>query len=934
MQKKTLEELQRSSYLSGNNAAYLEEIYDQYLRDPNSVDAKWRSYFQSLPQVGANTAKDVSHEAILESLREQAKLPKTGAASSVQADAAQERVDQLIDAYRRYGHIAAKLDPLNLSLSEEPRLQLTHYGLSSGELNKNFLTRGLLLKSEASLKEIFDTLNKIYCGTLAFETNYIESVQEQQWLRDYIETKLPNVELDAKQRKHLLQRLLAAEALEKYLDVRYIGQKRFSLEGGETMIPMMDEISEKAAAHNTREIVIGMAHRGRLNVLLNVMGKSPKELFQEFEGTKDYGLTSGDVKYHLGYSSDVKTASGPVHLSLGFNPSHLEFISPVVMGSTRARQDREHNGERNYALTVMIHGDSAFTGQGVVMETLNMSKTRAYDVGGSIHLIFNNQLGFTTSNPADVRSARYCSGPAKMIEAPVIHVNGDDPEAAIKAMQLAMDYRNQFNKDVVVDLVCYRRYGHNEADEPSATQPLMYKVIRSRKSVPALYAEKLVQEGLISEEEIKQWDTNYTETLDKGSRVVDLLPDGISEKNTKMWASYFNQKVFQPVKTAISLKQLESLGSKLSTIPESIELQRQVGQIVAARQKMWAGELPLDWGAAETMAYASLVTEGHLVRLTGQDSRRGTFFHRHAALVDQKTAEVYVPLQHLSDKQAPMEIYDSSLSETAVLAFEYGYSTTEPNSLVIWEAQFGDFANGAQVIVDQFISSAWQKWNRFSGLVMMLPHGYEGMGPEHSSARLERYLQLCAQDNMQVCVPTTPAQIFHLLRRQVVRALRIPLIIMTPKSLLRHKLAVSNRDELTQGEFQLVIPEIDADINAKKVRKVVACSGKVYYDLLAKRRENKQTDVAIIRIEQLYPFPYDEFKAELKKYAQAKEVIWCQEEPMNQGAWYCGQHRLQQSLLPNQVLSYAGREAMAAPAPGYPALHNKQQTELVEAALR
>lgn len=933
MQKKTMNELEKSSYLSGGNAAYLEEIYDQYLANPSSVDKEWRDYFQSLPAVGNNAIKDVSHEAILEQLRESAHLPKV-AAMAIPFAAEQERVDNLIDAYRSYGHIAAQLDPLGLSQASDPRLELSHYALGTSDMSKTFATRGVLPKAEASLQEIVDRLKSIYCGTLAFETSFIENSEEQQWLQDYIEVKLPQVEFDALHSKKILKRLLAAEDLEKYLDVKYVGQKRFSLEGGESMIPMLDELNEKAAMVNTHEVIIGMAHRARLNVLLNIMGKTSKELFQEFEGAKDYGMTSGDVKYHMGYSSDIQTSSGPIHLSLGFNPSHLEFISPVVMGSVRARQDRESDKEHNYALTVMIHGDSAFTGQGVVMETLNMSKVRAYDVGGSVHLIFNNQVGFTTSDPLDLRSARYCSGPAKMIEAPIIHVNGDDPEAAIKAMQLAMDYRHRFKKDVVVDLVCYRLHGHNESDEPSATQPLMYKVIRARKSVPELYAQKLIQAGIVTEAEVAEWNKNYVDLLDQGARVTEILPEGITDKNAALWNSFMNQDLFMPCNTAISLTQLDQLTERLTQLPPSFELQRQVGQVMAVRKKMWAGELPLDWGAAETMAYASILEEGHLVRFTGEDSRRGTFSHRHAALFDQKTGEAYLPLAHLSDKQAAIEIYDSSLSETSVLAFEYGYSTTDPQALVIWEAQFGDFANGAQVIIDQFISSAWQKWQRLSGLVMMLPHGYEGMGPEHSSARLERYLQLAAQDNMQICIPTTPSQIFHLLRRQVMRPVRVPLIIMTPKSLLRHKLAVSPREALTKGEFQLVIPEIDTDIDANKVRRVVVCSGKVYYDLLAKRRENKQTDVAIIRIEQLYPFPYEAFKAELQKYAQAKEVVWCQEEPMNQGAWYIGRHRLVECMRSDQTLIYAGREAMAATAPGYPALHNKQQNALVDAALK
>lgn len=932
MQKKTLEDFELNSYLSGGNADYLETIYDAYLADSNSVSAEWRQYFQSLPKVGNNSSKDVSHEAVRESLRESAKLPKLMQGSSIEVSSEQERVDNLIDAYRNYGHISANLDPLGLIRSDEPRLSLQAHGLSQQDFNKSFLTRGVLAKSEATLDEILSALRKIYCGTVAYEYMYIESEAEQAWLKEAIENTLSNLKFDADKRKNILSRLIAAEGLEKYLDVKYVGQKRFSLEGGESMIPMLDEINQRAGANHLKEVIIGMAHRGRLNVLLNIMGKSSKELFDEFEGKKDYGMTSGDVKYHLGFSSDIQTQGGALHLSLAFNPSHLEFISPLVMGSVRARQDRA-NAKGNYALAVMIHGDSAFTGQGVVMETLNMSQTRAYDVGGSIHLIFNNQVGFTTSHPKDTRSARYCSSPAKMIDAPIIHVNGDDPEACLKAMILAFDYRQQFNKDVVIDLVCYRRLGHNEADEPSATQPLMYQNIRARKTSKQLYAELLIKEGVVSQAEVDAMENAYVAALDKGEQVVKLLPSGISEFNAKNWAPYLNQGPRYSIDTGVPLKELQALAKRMENIPTQFELQRQVAQIVAAREKMWSGQMPLDWGAAETLAYATILNSGSTIRFTGQDSRRGTFFHRHAALIDQKTGEVYMPLAHLGKQQGKLEIYDSVLSETAVLAFEYGYANAEPNALVIWEAQFGDFANGAQVIIDQFISSAWQKWKRLAGIVMMLPHGYEGAGPEHSSARLERYLQLAAEDNMQICVPSTPAQIFHLLRRQVVRPVRIPLIIMTPKSLLRHKLAVSAMEELTTGHYQLLIKEIDHEIEPKKVRKVVVCSGKVYYDLLAKRRENKQTDVAIIRIEQLYPFPYEELKAVFESYPKAKQVVWCQEEPMNQGAWFTGRHRLVKCMSPDQELIYAGREPMASTAAGYPALHNKQQIALVDQAL-
>ncbi len=933
MQKKSLEELEASSYLSGGNAAYLEQIYDVYLANPENVSEQWRRYFKSLPPVGSRFTQDASHAAIQEEIRAQARQPKMAFSASVGVSD-QERVDRLIDAFRRYGHREAKTNPLPSSSSLEPRLQLGYYGLKSSDLDQSFETRGVLSKTQASLQEIFDELKRIYCGSLAFEYTYIENETEQEWLRGYIESTLSKMQPSSDQRKKIAKHLVSAEGLEKYLDTKYVGQTRFSLEGGDSFIPMLHELIEKASQDEVREVVIAMAHRGRLNMLFNVMGMSAQELFHEFEGSREGDKTSGDVKYHIGYSADLQTNTGPIHLSLAFNPSHLEFISPVAMGSVRARQDRVENNKASRALTVMVHGDAAFTGQGVVMETLNLSKARGYDVGGSLHLILNNQVGFTTSDPEDARSARYASGPAKMIEAPIIHVNADDPEATIKAIQLAMDYRHYFNKDVVVDLVCYRRYGHNEADEPSATQPLMYQQIRAQKSVATLYCEHLIQEGLLSEIEVTAWKEQYADLLDQGLAVIQRLPEDLTKQYATRWAAYLNQDVSARVDTGVPLPDLEQLIVKLEYIPPHFELQRQVGLLLAARNKMWAGELPLDWGAAETLAYATLLAEGHPVRFTGQDVRRGTFAHRHAAIFDQKTGEVYMPLAHLSDQQARLSIYDSTLSETAVLAFEYGYSTTEPDALVIWEAQYGDFANGAQVIIDQFITSGWQKWQRMSGLVLMLPHGQQSAGPEHSSARLERFMQMAAEDNIQICVPTTPAQIFHLLRRQVLRPVRVPLIIMTPKGMLRNKLAVSPREDLTKGGFQWLLPELDVEVEAKQVSRVIICCGKVYYDLLAKRRELKETKIAMLRIEQLYPFPYEELKAELEKYSAAKEVVWCQEEPMNQGAWFIGRHRLSDCLAPHQSLSYAGREAMAAPSPGYPELDKKQQYALIEQALK
>ena len=697
---------------------------------------------------------------------------------------------------------------------------------------------------------------------------------------------------------------------------------------------MMDQLTDESAAYKVRELVIGMAHRGRLNVLLNIMGKPSGDLFQEFDGTKDYGNITGDVKYHKGYSSDIQTPHGEIHLSLGFNPSHLEFINTVVMGSTRARQERSHQKpRRNYAMSVLIHGDAAFAGQGIVMETLAMSQTRAYDVGGTIHIVTNNQVGFTTSNPLDMRSSYYCTDIAKMIDAPILHVNGDDAENCVRVMKLALDYRMKFQKDVVIDLVSYRLHGHNEADEPACTQPLMYQIIHAKKTPHALYAEKLLQEKLLSEKDVEALQEEYRAILDAGQSSVMVQENSLSDEYTAKWKAFLNQTWTAKANTSITREKVESLGKKITTIPEGFVLQRQVAMIMAARVKMIAGEQPLDWGCAETLAYAALLDEGHGVRFTGEDVRRGTFFHRHAALFDQKTGECYMPLLHISDHQAQCQIYDSLLSETGALGFEYGYSSTDPSSLVMWEAQFGDFANVAQVIIDQYISSAWQKWSRLAGLVMLLPHGSEGQGPEHSSARLERYLQLCGQENMQVCVPTTPAQIFHLLRRQVLRNYRKPLIVMSPKSLLRHKSAVSTIDELTQGEFQCVIPEVDS-VDISKITRLVLCSGKIYYELLQRRRDEKINHTAIIRIEQLYPFPYDALKAEINKYPHAREIVWAQEEPKNQGAWYSTRHRIVSCLPQNDHrLFYAGRAPMAAPAAGYPALHNRQQVDLINQAL-
>lgn len=928
MKQSLMQQFRQSSYLADGNAAYIEALYDNFLQDPDSVSVEWQQYFQSFTD--NQMPPDVSHQTIREQFRQMVLQP-SAAVQPGTVPSKQGSVDALVEAYRRFGHLNANMNPLDNEIPIDKRLELSHYDLTTADLNQTFQSKGLLEKP-ATLKEIHQTLKNIYCSSIGVQYSTISDEEERHWLRHYVEQRLPYLKFNGDVKRNILHQLIASETLEKYLDAKYVAQVRFSLEGSDSLIPLLDEFAKRARRKNMQEIVICMAHRGRLNVLINIMGESPAELFQEFEGTKDYGMTSGDVKYHRGYSRDVKTDAGPIHLSLAFNPSHLEFISPVVMGSVRARQERQNGQKRDYAMPIMIHGDAAFAGEGIVMETLNMSQTRAHCIGGSIHIILNNQIGFTTSNPQDARSSHYCTDLAKMLDAPVFHVNGDDPEAIVAVAQLALDYRMTFHKDIFIDLVCYRRHGHQEADDPIPTQPLMYKIIKDHPSVRTIYAKQLIEEGICTAEEIEQWTADYRDHLDQGRQLVETLHEGLGARYAANWTHYIDQEWSKVIDTSYPLEKLKKLGQKISQVPEGFALQRRVAAIMNARKEMSADKLPLDWGCAEMLAYATLLEEGHPVRLVGEDTRRGTFFHRHAVVFDQNTGEEYEPLRHLHEKQGDVHIYDSLLSECGALAFEYGYSSSDPDSLVIWEAQYGDFANVAQVIIDQFISSGWQKWKRLSGLVMLLPHGYEGKGPEHSSARLERYLQLCAQNNIQVFVPTTPAQIFHLLRRQLLRPYRKPLIVMSPKSLLRHKLAVSNLEELAHGQVKLLIPEIDS-LDPEKVTRIILCSGKVYYDLLMKRREKKLDHIVIIRIEQLYPFPYEELSEEFKKYPKGKQVIWCQEEPKNQGAWFCSRDRLVECLRKDQTLEYEGRAPFAAPAVGYSKLHAKLQKQLVNKAL-
>lgn len=925
-----------SSQFAGANAAYLEEIYEAYLVNPNSVDSDWKRLFDGLPSL-ANGSGDTRHSDIRDYFRKLAETPRNQASQSgASADnAKQDRVTDLIHAFRVHGHQHAKLDPLGIwTQPRVPELALEFHELGEFDKKSRFKTGFINGPDELPLESIYKRMQETYCKSIGSEYMHIMNTEETVWIQERLERNASKPSFTSDEKKQFLYGLTAAEGLEKYLGSKFPGAKRFSLEGGDTLIPMMDDLVQRAGAAGAREVVIGMAHRGRLNVLINLLGKRPEELFDEFAGKlrADYG--SGDVKYHQGFSSDIKTPGGVVHLALSFNPSHLEIVSPVVQGSVRARQKRRKDDSFESVLPVIIHGDAAFTGQGVVMETFNMSQTRAYKTGGTVHIVINNQVGFTTNKQEDSRSTAYCTDVAKMVQAPIFHVNSDDPDAVLFITRLALDYRQKFKKDVVIDLVCYRRHGHNEADEPRATQPVMYQKIKAHPTTRAIYADLLLARGVIESDYAGNLSADYRGALDIGNNVVKNWLPMKQHKFTVDWTPYLNQDWDTPADTRLGIEKLKHLGEQLVRVPKDFKVNPRVAKILDDRSKMVEGNMALDWGCAENLAYASLVSEGFPIRITGQDSGRGTFFHRHAVLHDQNTGETHVPLQHIGGEQSRFNVYDSVLSEEAVLAFEYGYSTTEPRALVIWEAQFGDFANGAQVVIDQFISSGEHKWQRLSGLVLLLPHGYEGQGPEHSSARLERFLQLCAEHNMQVCVPSTPAQTFHMIRRQMIRPMRRPLIVMSPKSLLRHRSAVSQLDELAKGEFQVVIDETDPKIPPENVKRVVMCSGKVYYDLIEKRQNAEVGHVAILRIEQLYPFPTIILKEILSRYHHVNEFIWCQEEPMNQGAWYSSQHHFK-ACMPGEgrQIEFAGRPASAAPAVGYTSLHNEEQAKLVAEAL-
>lgn len=940
------EQMKQSSIFSGGNASFVEDLYESYLNDPNSVPENWKKYFEEVLVNDApkGAEKEIPRLPIQDKFEILSKLPKAAAATAIDATSAakQSQVDNLIAAYRNSGHRAADVDPLHFRDRDVVvDLDYQYHGLTDADLDETFNTGTLFVdKPQMKLRDIIAFLKDVYTSTIGAEVNHLHDIEEKRYMQERLERYAHKRKASEKERLEILDDLVKAEGLERYLHARYVGQKRFSLEGGDALIPLMDRLMQTLGKNGTKEVVIGMAHRGRLNVLINLLGKLPSQLFDEFEGRAIKEHTSGDVKYHLGFSSDVETPSGTMHLALAFNPSHLEIVNPVVQGSVRARLERRKPGHNNTSVMpvansvvpILIHGDAAFANQGVIQETLQLSQVRGYRVGGTIHVIINNQIGFTTSNLLDARSSLYCSDPAKIVQAPVLHVNGEDPEAVTLAAEIAADYLHKYQKDIVLDLVCYRRLGHNEADEPAATQPMMYKNIRSRATPLEVYAERLVAEGLVTPEQVDEMRNNYKEKLERGESVSRPIPLTDNSEASKAWERFKVQDWQAKVDTTYNLEALKTLATNLFQFPAGFTPHRIVEKLFETRQKMASGEQLCDWGFAENLAYATLLKQGYQVRVSGEDSGRGTFAHRHAVIHDSSNGDSYLIFNNLGNDLPPVRVIDSILSEEAVLGYEYGFSQAEPNALVIWEAQFGDFANGAQVIFDQFISSGEVKWERYSGLTVLMPHGYEGQGPEHSSGRLERQLQLCADNNMRVVMPTTPAQIYHLLRQQMLQDFRKPMIVMSPKSLLRHKLAVSSMEELANGHFQTVIPEVDS-LDNQAVKRIIFCSGKVYYDLVEKRREQNLNHIAIIRMEQLYPFPATEYAENIKKYPNATEILWVQEEPQNQGAWRNILHNLLE-FNPSQLpIRYVGRKASASTAAGYALVHSREQNELVERAL-
>ena len=935
--KKTMSEYMSDSHTSGGHLSYLEDLYESYLQDPDSISEEWKTYFNDLPfQNGSQ--KDSSHLDVIKHFQNVSRrsAPKAKLISQ-ERNPLEAKIQTLIKAYRDYGHTAADLDPLGIAEKViHSDLHKTEGLFNSDELSSRVnCDFPIGSNAEYEVNNLIDELKETYCKNIGIEFQHISNKRERSWIIEKFENsdhKIPNKE----RKKEILKRLISARGLAQFLSSKYPGMKRFGIDGCESLIPLVDTLIKTTSKNGAEQICFGMAHRGRLNLLVNVLGKVSKELFEAFEEDFDLkGSSTGDVKYHLGYSSNIRTDYGDVHVSLTNNPSHLEIVNPVVVGSVRARQDRLGDTFKNRVVPILIHGDAAFSGQGVVMETLQMSQTRAYGVGGTIHVVVNNQIGFTTSHIRDARSTRYSTDISKFIEAPIIHVNADDPEAVVYVSELACEYRDNFKKDIVIDLVCYRRSGHNEADDPSSTQPLMYKAIKSHQTVLDIYEEHLTAESIISDNEIKDFKKLYRKQIENGESVTPNLAPRSNDDQWFDWEPFMHKKWYEDVTTSIPQKEIEKNALEIVNTPADFSLQKKVKKIFDDRIKMSQGDVKLNWGFAEMMAYSSLLREGYPIRFTGQDVRRGTFDHRHAVIFDQENGEGFISLDSIAKEgETLVDIYDSLLSEEAVLGFEYGYAATWPSGLVIWEAQFGDFANGAQVVIDQFIVSAEHKWERLSGLVMLLPHGFEGMGPEHSSARLERFLQLCAANNIQVCMPSSPSQIFHLLRRQAIRKMRRPLIVITPKSLLRLPEAASDLSELTNGSFNCIIGD---DLPKENIKRVVLCSGKVFYDLKKAREENGISDVALLRLEQLYPFPYFEVEEILKEYSHAEEFIWAQEEPRNQGAWFSHRHRLERVLKKLKIensFKPISRPPAAAPAVGLMKLHLQQQQELVDNVLK
>jgi 2-oxoglutarate dehydrogenase E1 component len=903
--------------LKSSNAAFIEGLYEIYLDNPDKLESHWRDYFKTYSKTNQNSHKNI-----------RAQFYKQGMFNSNMPifnnyihEHKQNKIISLVRAYRFDGHLFANIDPLQMTQKRDASLELKDFNLSTNDLNLKINIGTLTNNKKKPLSWIITKLKKIYCGSVGAEYEYLANIKEKQWLRSRMEGKKPNI--STKTAIKILNNLSYAELLEKHLHNKYVGQKRFSLEGGESFIVLLNRIVEKATKKQAEQITLGMAHRGRLNVLINVMGKSVKNLFDEFEGKINSDLETGDVKYHQGFTTDVKNKFGSIRLALAHNPSHLEIVAPIVEGQARARQQFLKDKYGELVLPVIVHGDSAFAGQGVVMESLNMSQTRGFSTKGTVHIILNNQIGFTTSSKADTRSTYYCSDVAKMINAPIFHVNADDPEAVYFIANLAIDYRFKFKKDIIIDLFCYRRHGHNEADEPSATQPIMYQAIASHPTTLDIYGNKLIKNGFVSQQ---QYNNLLIDTRSNIKNGVTIIEKASTEARFSNWDRYKNKPWKQKYDTGIDFNVLRSLGKKLDRRPDGFILHPRVEKIYNLRLKMATGALKVDWGFAETLAYASLLYQGYSVRISGQDSGRGTFFHRHSVLHNQNTRQAYVPLMNLNVKEASFLVIDSILSEEAVLAFEYGYSSFLDKTLTIWEAQFGDFANGAQIVIDQFIVSAEAKWGKLSGITLFLPHGFEGQGSEHSSGRIERFMQLFANDNIQICVPTNAAQIFHLLRRQMIRVYRKPLIVFTPKSLLRLPQASSDLADLSQGKFHNIICKAK---NHKNIKRVVMCSGKLFYDLVAKQTE----DIAIITIEQLAPFPFDDLRRKIKSFPAACEFLWAQEEPKNQGAWYHIRHNIMAVMPDNFELAYCGREESAAVAAGFASVHAEQQRKIIYDAL-